>query len=85
MKEKSWGQHAREAVHEGYTELKAQYPDLDDAAIMRKVSREYYPWGSRENWPYQAWLKAVKGYRQKLVAPTPAEKNTPLPLFEDAT
>lgn len=81
---KSWGQHAREAVHAGYTELKAANPDVDDLTLMRRVSREFYPFYERANWPYQAWLKAVKDYRQKLIAPTPKEHTSVLPLFEEA-
>jgi hypothetical protein len=37
---------------------------LTDEQIFRKVSLERYPFGERANWPYKAWLKALKQVKQ---------------------
>jgi hypothetical protein len=77
-----WSGRSVEAIDKAYRGIKAAQPGLTDAEIMRMVSLHYYPFGARENWPYQAWLKAVKNYRQKLGVVTPAEETAELPLFD---
>jgi hypothetical protein len=79
----SWSTIARRHVDEAYREIKAEHPDMPDEQIMRKVSKEHYPFGERELWPYKAWLRAVKNYRQALGVVTPKDAARETPLFDN--
>lgn len=50
----SWYERSKEVVRQ----VVAENPDLDEAALRKKVS-EAYPFGPRANFPYKAWLKAI--------------------------
>jgi hypothetical protein len=79
----SWSATARAIIQEAWTEVSYIRPDWTAEEKLKYISREYYPWGARENWPYQAWLKAIKGFRVKLTAPTHKDSQRVLPLFEE--
>ena len=78
----TWRQLAAKCIHEAFTSIKAAQPDVADAEILKMVSRNYYPWGSRENYVYKAWLLAIKDYRVKLGVTTTKDGKRELPLFE---
>lgn len=62
-REETWGEVSLRVINEAFPEVKAANPDLSVEQLMKLISREYYPFGPRENWPYTAWLKAIKKYR----------------------
>lgn len=68
-----WSDRARAVIGEIHTRLPADASYKDRVAALRAG----YPFGTRENHPYQAWLKAQREYLAKFrVDPfpkTPAE------------
>lgn len=80
----TWGEKSLRVIHKAYTSIKVEQPDLDDKTILRMVSLHYYPFGPRENWPYAAWLKAMRKYREALRLPplTTRGFTEERPLFE---
>lgn len=78
----TWGETALNVIHERYTSIKAAQPHLADDDVLRMVSLHYYPFGERAYWPYKAWLKAMKQYREQLAHGPLFDKGTDdLPLF----
>lgn len=49
-------------IDRAYKALRAEHPKMTVAAIIRKVSREHYPFAERSGFAYQAWLKVLNTY-----------------------
>ena len=74
----SWSDRARTVIGEIHARLPA------DASYQDRVTalREGYPFGARENHPYQAWLKSQRAYLGKfrvgsLAVPPPEGPDRP--------
>lgn len=48
--------------------IAGRHKGLDGAPLKRFVSREFYPFGERENYPYKVWLRHIKNYRFEAVS-----------------
>ena len=85
MQKKTWKQKSLEIINELFIDLKRDYPAMSDAEIVRMISQDYYPFGARSNYPYQAWLKAVNEYKGALKIPTKRakENDADCPLFNE--
>ena len=78
MAQRTWRDSAKAAIQKALQEAEAQGLD---AEATRTYVNAAYPFGPREYWPYQAWLKAV---RQALGLPKRARGNkAETPLFRD--
>lgn len=83
MRETTWRQRAAVIIHERYTSIRAAQADtVSDAAVLRMVSRDHYPWNGSH--PYKAWLAAIKDYKIRLGVPVNKKnvKLDDLPLFQ---
>lgn len=54
--ESRWRNISRNVIEEAVDKALLEDPEQDLAALKRKVSRESYPFGSREMHPYKQWL-----------------------------
>jgi len=63
---KTWRQISAECIAEAYQEIRTAQPDLEPAQILQIISRDHYPFGERECYPYKAWLLAIKDYKVSL-------------------
>lgn len=54
----SWADHARAAIAHVHAQLPADAP----LEARRKAVDAAYPFGSRDHWPYKAWLKVRRQY-----------------------
>lgn len=66
MSKQTWRSRAREVIDEAYPEYRKHFPTLTDDEIMKKISREMYPWGRRENFAYKAWNNAIRDKRRAI-------------------
>jgi hypothetical protein len=82
---KSW----KTAAHDHIQEVVAANPDATEKELRKLISAAY-PWGERTNYPYKAWLAAVRETfteRRLYGVPTkPATKTdfADTPLFQNA-
>ncbi|PZP68370.1 hypothetical protein [Methylorubrum populi] len=68
----TWGDRARAAIGRIHAGLPAEATYAQRVAALR----DGYPFGPRENAPYQAWLKAQRAY---LARYRPAGPHRPIP------
>lgn len=57
---RDWSAEARRIA----AEIAAQHPRAT-VAELKALFRGRCPWGRTESWPYQAWLRAVRGEVEK--------------------
>lgn len=58
----SWREVATSFIREGIQEYSQDIPDAD--ALFKKISREKYPFGERQYYPYKAWLQEIAHQKQ---------------------
>lgn len=71
---------AESTIKDGYEILKECDSSRSDEEIVRKISREFYPFGEREMHPYKMWLKCIEELRRRLGIsrkPKPTNPNQP--------
>lgn len=66
---KTWKQISFEVIAEAFEEIRKEKPELSAAEIMKVISRDHYPFGERDCFPYKAWLKAIRDYKQESERP----------------
>ena len=80
MKQGYWREQSEVAIRAGYTAIKECEPKLSNEQIIKKISRDWYPFGQREMHPYKMWLKCIAEFRAELGLPgkpKPEDPNQP--------
>lgn len=66
MKKNRWYRTSTAIINAAYVELHETHPSMSDEEIMRRISREHYPFGERRMWPYKQWLSAIHDFAHLL-------------------
>jgi hypothetical protein len=70
---RSWGERSKDAIREAVTvwlDITGEMPSASmteerKRALVRMVDKSY-PFGSRDRWPYKAWLKERREFTKRL-------------------